>query len=143
MPIREHAHRKQRLMAGAMLIIGLALAWLSVTPDGALSCLHCFLAQRWVEGTPAERRLAETQLGLPVAPWPAMVSGALPDPHKKLRSVPDDRQPACAVTSLLQDRSSADSLRPAPCRHDNRGTRSICCAPSRLGLRAPPRIVAT
>ncbi|HAP39601.1 MAG TPA: hypothetical protein DCQ94_07560 [Nitrospira sp.] len=130
-------------MAGAMLIIGLALAWLSVTPDGALSCLHCFLEQRWVEGTPAERRLADTQLGSLVAPWPAMAAGALPDPHKKLRSVPDDKQPACAVTPLLQDRSSADSLRPAPCRHDNRGTRSICCAPSRLGLRAPPRIVAT
>jgi len=51
MPTRFEFHRTPRVVAGLLLVMGVALAWMSVTPTGALSCLHCFLAQRWVEVT--------------------------------------------------------------------------------------------
>ena len=51
MPFRYVIQRQRKAIAGLLVAIAVALAWISVTPAGALSCLHCFLAQRWVEAT--------------------------------------------------------------------------------------------
>lgn len=64
-------------MAAFLLVMGLALAWLSVTPSGALTCLHCFLSQRWVDATLSDRSLQQASVDpQSIALSPVPLSGA-------------------------------------------------------------------
>jgi len=140
----EHWHRGQRVVAGALLIIGLALVWVAVTPHGALRCLHCFLEQRWVEGTPADRRLS--QVGSSVAADEGSSDGPL------LRSLKDDLPPGVAFTGNPLSEVALPAgwespqvdlfPRSLPCDHD-RDRFYDSSELASLGPRAPPRIITS
>lgn len=115
MPTRFKSHHTWRAVAGLLLVIGVALAWMSVTPTGALSCLHCFLAQRWVEATVA-------------APSQSVVSDA---------SSPGDAPAAIVLQWVLRTHAVL-----SPSTFDAGSSQSLAALDPRiLGLRAPPSLI--
>lgn len=130
------------MIAGGLLVTAVTLAWCSVTPSGALSCLHCFLAQRWVEGAIFERRVTESQPGFQVVRVQGAAPGSVADASERAGSAIDGPPQAGAIPSLVPDRPVVHSLRPILCRHDDRGRVASCGSPAQLGLRAPPRTIS-
>ncbi|MBP8154128.1 MAG: hypothetical protein KAX87_02500 [Nitrospira sp.] len=153
MPIRIEVHRKPRILAGLLLVMGVALAWMSVTPTGALSCLHCFLAQRWVEATVAERgprqSRPETQTDLSahasrlVALAPLFLSdSAVGDPHRS--TVTDASSPGDAPTAIVWQGVFRTHSVPTPPTLDAGSSPSLAILdPTILGFRAPPSLITT
>lgn len=151
MPIRIEVHRKPRILAGLLLVMGVALAWMSVTPTGALSCLHCFLAQRWVEATVAERDPRQSDLETQADPSahasrfvaldPPLPSGpAVADPHQS--TVSNASSPGDAPTAIechwVFRRQCVVALFHAA------SSQSLAARdPKSLGLRAPPLPITT
>jgi len=136
-----------------LLVIGVALAWMSVTPIGALSCLHCFLAQRWVEATVAERDprqlRPETQTGpsahtlrLVALDSPVPSGPAVADPHQSTvsnASSPGDAPAAMVWQWVLRMRAVL-----TPPMFDAGSFQSLAVFdPTILGLRAPPSLITT
>ena len=153
MPTRFESHRTRRAVAGLLLVIGVALAWMSVTPTGALSCLHCFLAQRWVEATLSERdprqSRPETQTNifahastLPALDPPFLSESAVADPLQAIvsgDSSPSDAPSAIACQWVLCTRYvlTPGSFNAGP-------SQSVAgLDPKILGFRAPPSLIAT
>jgi hypothetical protein len=153
MPTRFDVHRRLRVLAGLLLAMGLALAWMSVTQTGALSCLHCFLAQRWVEATVAERgprqSRPETQTDLSTR-VPGRYS---PDPtHVPQRLVADTYQaivsaavsPGDAPPAIVRPWVFRTHSVPAPPTLDAGSSQSLTILdPTIPGFRAPPSLVTT
>ena len=151
MPIRVEVHHKSRSLAGLLLAIGLALAWMSVTPTGALNCLHCVLAQRWVEATVSERdhRQSEPQADI----FAHASNRTASDPVRSLhRLIADHRQAIASGESPLGDTSAAIVGRwsvpawPVFTRRLLRDGASPFVADRNshiLGFRAPPSLIAT
>ena len=153
MPTRFESHRTRRAVAGLLLVIGVALAWMSVTPTGALSCLHCFLAQRWVEATVAERDPRQSDLETQADPSahasrfvaldPPLPSGpAVADPHQSTvsnASSPGDAPAAIVWQWVLRMRAVL-----TPPMFDAGSFQSLAVLdPTILGLRAPPSLITT
>lgn len=133
------------------MLTALALAWCAVTPSGSLSCLHCFLAQRWVEATVAERgprqSTSEPQPALSVhaarlvALGPPLPSDfAVADPGQTLVS---GNSSPCDVPTAIQCQWVCHT----PCvvaQVDADPSQSLAALdPKRLGLRAPPSLITT
>lgn len=138
-------------MAGLLLVTGMALGWLSVTPTGALSCLHCFLAQRWVEATVAERdprqawREAQTDLSAQassrVALNPPFVSGAVADEPRQA-IVSGDSSPGDAPMAIVWQWAFRTRVVLTPPTLDAGRSQSFAALdPTILGLRAPPSLI--
>ncbi len=151
MPTRFKSHHTWRAVAGLLLVIGVALAWMSVTPTGALSCLHCFLAQRWVEATVAERGprqlRPETQPDLSVH---ASRFVALDPPLPSDSSVVESHQSTVSDASSPGDAPAAIVLQwvlrthavLSPSTFDAGSSQSLAALDPRiLGLRAPPSLI--
>lgn len=146
---RDRIHRRQRLLAGLLLVAGMALAWMSVTPTGALSCLHCFLAQRWVEATVADQS-SRPSLSDPQA---ASVSHASRradlDPPVLFNSAVDDPRtlPVSRDTSLSDLHPTTERHWVFPERyvfapvHTGPSRFPVARDPKIVGLRAPPSLI--
>jgi hypothetical protein len=153
MPTRFEFHRMPRVVAGLLLVVGVALAWMSVTPTGALSCLHCFLAQRWVEATVAElgprQSRPQTQTDLSahasrlVALDPRLLSdSAVDDPHQS--TVTDASSPGDDPTAIVWQWVFRTHSVPAPPMLDAGSSLPLATLdPTILGFRAPPSLVTT
>ncbi len=151
MPTRFECHRTTRVVAALLLLTALALAWMSVTPTGALSCLHCFLAQRWVEATVAERGPRQSA----PKPQPAFSVHAARlvalDPLRLSESAFDDP----GQTLVSGDLSPSDVPTAIECHWVFRrqcvvasfhaaSSQSLAARdPKSLGLRAPPSPITT
>ncbi len=109
---RQRFLQRQRVIAGLMLALALSLAWFSVTPGGALSCLHCFLQQRWVEGALAD----DAQAGGLVSDGPSPAAALF---LWRGQPVPGTAR-RCLASTQYQNFSGSD--------------------PACLGLRAPPPV---
>ncbi|MCC6966037.1 MAG: hypothetical protein IT391_07110 [Nitrospira sp.] len=153
MSIQYVIQRKRNGIANFLLAIGVALAWMSVTPAGALSCLHCFLSQRWVEATVVEpgprQSRPETQTDLSahasrlVALDPRLLSdSAVGDPHQS--TVTDASSPGDAPTAIVWQWVCRTHSVPAPLMLDAGSSQSLATLdPTILGFRAPPSLITT
>ena len=152
MPTRFESHRQSRVIASLLLVIGMALCWMSVTPTGALSCLNCFLAQRWVEATLSERdprqSRPETQTNifahastLPALDPPFLSESAVADPLQAIvsgDSSPSDAPSAIACQWVFRTRAvlTPPTLDAGPSQS------AAGLDPTILGFRAPPSLIA-
>ena len=134
-------------------MIGVALAWMSVTPTGALSCLHCFLAQRWVEATVAERgprqsdletqtnRSAHASRHAALDP-PHLFGSAIAGPYQK--AVSEASSPGDAPTAIVWQWVLRMRAVLTPPMFDAGSFQSLAVLdPTILGLRAPPSLITT
>ena len=151
MPTGFKFHRMRRVVAGLLLVIGVALAWMSVTPTGALSCLHCFLAQRWVEATVAERDPRQSDLETQADPSahasrfvaldpPLPSDSAVADPHQS--TVSNASSPGDASTAIVWQWVFRTRAVLMPPTLDAGSSQSFAAPdPTILGLRAPPSLI--
>lgn len=143
----------RRAVAGLLLVIGVALAWMSVTPTGALSCLHCFLAQRWVEATVAERgprqsdletqtnRSAHASRHAALDP-PHLFGSAIAGPYQK--AVSEASSPGDAPTAIVWQWVFRTRAVLMPPTLEAGSSQSFAAPdPTILGLRAPPSLITT
>lgn len=146
---RDRFHRRQRLLAGLLLVAGMALAWMSVTPTGALSCLHCFLAQRWVEATVVDQSPRPSRSDTQAASVshasrrvdldpPVLSDSAVVDP----RTLPvsrgaslSDLHPATERHWVFPERYVFAPVHTGPSQFP------VARAPKIVGLRAPPSLI--
>jgi len=151
MPIRVEVHRKSRILASLLLAIGLALAWMSVTPTGALNCVQCFLAQRWVEATVSERDHRQSEPDSHGNIFVHASDRAASDPIRILqRLIADDRQASASGESPLGDtfpaivrRWSVPAWQVFTRRLLRNGVLPFVAGldSHRLGFRAPPSLI--
>lgn len=149
MPTRFEFHRTPRVVAGLLLVMGVALAWMSVTPTGALSCLHCILAQRWVEATVADQSprpsRSDTQAASashasrPVDLDPPVLSDSAVDDPRTLPVSRDaslsDLHPATERHWVFPERYVFAPVHTGPSQFP------VVRDPKIVGLRAPPSLI--
>ncbi|HRC45533.1 MAG TPA: hypothetical protein PLT27_15890 [Nitrospira sp.] len=153
MSTRYACQRQRRVIAGFLLAIGVVLACVSVTPAGALRCLHCFLAQRWVEATVSEpvrqksRAEPRPDRAAPAPPLDAPDSLRVPqrltaDPQRL--TAPGEAFPDDTSVAIPCPRVCDTGHLPAARRFDEAWPRAVMgSAPTIPGFRAPPSFLST